>query len=135
MTSTTNKRRTELPKPLYAVAGAGDLAYQGLRRLPGMAARTAEQLRERLGEEGDLTNRIRVTAQRGTEVVRERAARAQQRATTGYRELVARGERVVATRMGEQDPQEGQVEVIVGPVSRDERPGAAADEQPKSEEA
>lgn len=134
----TSNRRMELPKPIYAAAGAGELAYRRLRKLPEMAVRTvrtagqtAEQLRVRLGEEGDLADRLRATAQRGTAVVKERAARAQQRATSGYQELVARGERVMATRLGTGENGEGgRVEVIVGPVRRGERPGGQASEQP-----
>lgn len=98
MTTDTTERRIELPKPLYAAAGAGELAYQRLRRLPEFAVRTmrtasqtAEQLRARLGEEGDLADRLRATASRGTALVKERAARAQQRASASYQELVARG--------------------------------------------
>ena len=146
MTTDTTERRIELPKPLYAAAGAGELAYQRLRRLPEFAVRTmrtasqtAEQLRARLGEEGDLADRLRATASRGTALGKERAARAKQRASASYQELVARGERVVATRLGARERDEAsQVEVIVGPVSRDERPsaqsgGQAAPDQPTGE--
>jgi hypothetical protein len=42
--STTDETTSRLPKPLYAVAGAGELAYRRLRTLPGQV----EALRERI---------------------------------------------------------------------------------------
>jgi hypothetical protein len=111
--------KTELPTPIYAAAGAGELAYQQLRKLPEAAARTmrnAGQLRQRLADpQSQLNVRMRESAERGRSAVRSRAVAAQQRAAAGYRNLVARGERVVAERTNG-SPEQSQVEVIVGPV-------------------
>jgi heparin binding hemagglutinin HbhA len=131
--------KTELPAPLYAAAGAGELAYQKLRLLPDLAARTvrtagqtAEELRRRLAtRERDLNTdwvRVRESAQRGTAVVVAKAATAQERAVTGYRNLVARGERVVNDRFGVATGQTepARIEVEVGPVQGATRAGDAA---------
>lgn len=107
----------ELPRAVYAAAGAGDLAYRRLRRLPEATTRTlraasgaAAGLRERatagpyrLDRErlsADLT-RLRERARRGGAVLAARAAAAQDKATTGYEQLVRHGERVVAARTGD----------------------------------
>jgi heparin binding hemagglutinin HbhA len=37
---------TKYPKPVYAVAGAGDLAYRQLRKLPAVTADLADDMRE-----------------------------------------------------------------------------------------
>ena len=70
MTTTTSKSTTrKIPTPLYAAAGAGDLAYQQLRKLPEQVA----QLRARVEElrpavsEGSLRsdlNRLRCAGRR-----------------------------------------------------------------------
>lgn len=123
--------RTEFPAPLYAAAGAGEIAYQKLRRLPEVAARTAGGLRQRLTvPDGDVSlvdlRRVRESAQRATATLAARASTYQDRATAGYRRLVARGERVVADRFavatGQAEP--AGIEVVVGPVQPAERPGA-----------
>ena len=112
--------RTELPKPIYAAAGAGELAYQQLRRLPDVAVRTAGTLRQRFAGEDrqQLADRVRLSAERGRSVVLERAVAAQQRAITGYHNLITRGQRVVSERAG-RNGASSKVEVIVGPVQRD----------------
>lgn len=114
-TKSQTSTRNELPKPLYAAAGAGELAYQRLRRLPEATARTlrtagetADTLRRRFANgDRDLTTELqqarlqfRESARRGAEVLAARAATAQERAVVGYRSLVARGERVVNERFG-----------------------------------
>lgn len=117
-----SRNRTDLPAPFYAAAGAGDVAYQQLRRLPEVAARTAEGLRRRFtAPDGDVNlvdlPRIRASAQRGTAAVVARAGEAQDRAVAGYRRLVARGERVMADRIGATPTAEpAGIEVEVGPV-------------------
>jgi heparin binding hemagglutinin HbhA len=104
MATKTEARR--IPNPLYAAAGAGDLAYQQLRKLPERMA----ELRERVNElrpavtdavserslRGDI-DRFRQTARRNAAVLVNAAEFAQERALALYTELVARGERVVAT--------------------------------------
>jgi heparin binding hemagglutinin HbhA len=46
---------TKYPKPVYAVAGAGDLAYRQLRKLPAVTADLADDMRELRTE---LPNRV-----------------------------------------------------------------------------
>jgi hypothetical protein len=122
--------RTDIPAPFYAAAGAGEMAYQKLRKLPGAAARTAGGLRERFAApDRDLTvelARVRESAQRGTAAFKARAASVQDRAVAGYRRLVAHGERVMADRngMATGHPEPAGIEVEVGPVQPAERPGA-----------
>ena len=100
--------KRDLPTPIYAAAGAGDLAYQRLRKLPDAAARTlrsagrtASDLRRRIaeGQALDLT-RVRESAQRNAAAAAARASAAQRRAVAGYRRLVAHGEHVLAERSG-----------------------------------
>lgn len=108
----TTKGKTDIPAPLFAAAGAGDLAYQQLRRLPEVAARTlraagrtADSLRERVTAR-DLrvsrdrfridVDRLRDATQRNAAAFVAGAASVPDRAVAGYRDLVARGERVVS---------------------------------------
>lgn len=125
--------KPDLPKPIYAAAGVGDLAYQQLRKLPEVARRTvrnAGQWRQRLSGEGELSQRLRESAARGRTVVLRTASKAQERAVAGYHNLVARGERVVTERTNGRDQgQESRVEVIVGPVQPARPGGGAAGEQ------
>ncbi|HWH00656.1 MAG TPA: hypothetical protein VNV66_15350 [Pilimelia sp.] len=79
----TASRTTRIPTPLYALAGAGDLAYRRLRRLPEVIA----QLRDRTGEEPPALA-----------AARARARAAYARAARAYSQLAAHGERVVAGR-------------------------------------
>jgi hypothetical protein len=106
--------KRDLPAAFYAAAGASELAYQRLRQLPDAterawrtASETATILRERVaaGETGLPRERIaaevarlRESAQRGAHTVMSSAATAQHKAVTGYRNLVAHGEKVVAAR-------------------------------------
>lgn len=124
--------RTDIPAPLYAAAGAGELAYERLRRLPETAARTAETLRERFAAR-DFSE-VRESAQRSTAVVVARAAAAQERAAAGYRNLIARGERVVAERAGVTTghAEPAGIEVEVGPVQSAERSSTGNDSASKS---
>ena len=113
----TEQTKTRIPAPLYAAAGAGDLAYQQLRKLPtvlgelsGRAVAGGLELRERavaslrVAETTAGALRDKANAQE-LEQFRENARRstvafaqaAQERATAVYTELVARGERVVGT--------------------------------------
>jgi len=78
------RARAELPAAVYAAAGAGDLAYQRLRKLPEATARTlrtagqtAAALRERLVSR-ELTaelSQMRVNARRRAEALAEKVAR------------------------------------------------------------
>ncbi|HET6530145.1 MAG TPA: hypothetical protein VFH03_05950 [Actinoplanes sp.] len=113
----TEQTKTRIPAPLYAAAGAGDLAYQQLRRLPAvldelsgrvneLSERAAASLRFANEQAGDKAVRLRDKA--GTadfDKIRDTAAAsaiafattATERAVAAYTALVARGERVVGT--------------------------------------
>ena len=106
----TEQTKTRFPAPLYAAAGAGDLAYQQLRKLPAVinelsdraatslknanetASTTATSLREK-ATTTDL-DKLRNTAASSAATF---AQIAQERAIAVYTALVARGERVVGT--------------------------------------
>jgi heparin binding hemagglutinin HbhA len=94
MTTTENKNN-KLPAPVYAAAGAGDFAYQKLRKLPAKVA----ELRERVAaNEVDLkvdVVRLRKAARRNAAALATATQAAQERAVALYGELVARGEHVV----------------------------------------
>jgi heparin binding hemagglutinin HbhA len=102
-TKTTTRK---IPTPLYAAAGAGDLAYEQLRKLPEQFA----QLRARVddlrpaGTDANLRsdlNRLRGVARRNAASflasAQQGAQVAQDRALAVYTGLVARGEKVVST--------------------------------------
>lgn len=121
---TSQPKTSRIPAPLYAAAGAGDLAYQQLRKLPAAvselrnrvaadlstvdgaelrqkatetlrtATATAENLRRRAASDLDLI-RLWETATRNAAVVVASTQAAQERAVTTYGALVGHGERVV----------------------------------------
>jgi hypothetical protein len=106
----TEQTNTRIPAPLYAAAGAGDLAYQQLRRLPAvmteLSERAAASLRTYNEQAGAKAAEIRSKATsadfdalRGNaaSVATSLAQLAQDRAVAAYTSLVARGERVVGT--------------------------------------
>jgi len=111
MTTSTKAETRKIPNPLYAAAGAGELAYEQLRRLPERVAELrvrAEKLRPVVTDavsdrslKADL-DKLRDTALRNAQVVVSGAQVAQERAFAVYTELVARGERVVAGARTEQ---------------------------------
>lgn len=94
MTTTETNRR--IPGPLYAAAGAGDLVYQQLRKLPAkvveLRGRTDADLRFDVDK---LRDRATDAAQRNLAGLLTGAQVVQERAAAVYTELVARGERVV----------------------------------------
>jgi hypothetical protein len=102
----TETEARKIPNPLYAAAGAGDLAYQQLRKLPERVAELrgrVEELRPAVTEavserslRADL-DRLRDVARRNAAAVVTGAQLAQERAVAAYSKLVAHGERVVAT--------------------------------------
>ncbi|HEX2774106.1 MAG TPA: hypothetical protein VHN18_16980 [Micromonosporaceae bacterium] len=99
---TQSKPKTSrIPAPLYAAAGAGDLAYQQLRRLPAVVTDLrgkAVAPGKRSLQRSDLEiERLRETAVRNAAALMTRTQAAQQRALEAYSWLVARGERVVGT--------------------------------------
>jgi hypothetical protein len=97
-TPTDTKQARKMPAPLYAAAGAGDLAYQELRKLP-------ERVAELRGKVADLRpavtvsnadiDKVRHAARRSAAEFVKRAQDAQERATRYYTRLVAHGEQVV----------------------------------------
>ena len=109
------QKTDRIPTPVYAAAGAGDLAYQKLRQLPERVAelrgRVGEQLPDRVaGLRGRMSelrpavteeslrsdlDRLRAAARRNAATVVSGAHAAQQRAAVVYTDLVARGEHVV----------------------------------------
>ncbi|GLY96919.1 hypothetical protein [Actinoplanes sp. NBRC 103695] len=98
--------KTRLPAPLYAAAGAGDLAYQQLRKLPALVDELGERatasLRAANTQAADLREKANTT---DFDKLRDNAASnavafaqvASERAIAAYTALVARGERVVGT--------------------------------------
>jgi heparin binding hemagglutinin HbhA len=106
----TEQTKTRFPAPLYAAAGAGDLAYQQLRKLPAVfnelsdraaaslktANETANTRATSLREKATTTDldKLRNNAASGAAAL---AQIAQERAIALYTALVARGERVVGT--------------------------------------
>ncbi|HEV7899495.1 MAG TPA: hypothetical protein VGP31_16810 [Planosporangium sp.] len=113
MNAKTEPRK--IPNPLYAAAGAGELAYEQLRRLPervaGLRGRVAElrpvvteAVSERVAERNlraDI-DKLRDSALRNAQVFVASAQVAQKQAAAVYDELVARGERIVAGARTEQ---------------------------------
>jgi hypothetical protein len=106
----TDQTKTRFPAPLYAAAGAGDLAYQQLRKLPAvvneLSERAAASLRTYNEQANVKATQLREKAQTTDfEALRGNAASvatsiaqlAQERAVAVYETLVARGERVVGT--------------------------------------
>ncbi|GAA1804713.1 hypothetical protein HC028_03945 [Planosporangium flavigriseum] len=112
MNAKTEPRK--IPTPLYAAAGAGELAYEQLRRLPERVAElrgrvfelrpVAEAVTERVSERNlraDL-DKLRDGARRNAQAFVSSAQIAQRQAAAVYDELVARGERIVAGARTEQ---------------------------------
>ena len=87
MPTTTTKTR-KYPAPLYAAAGAGDLAYQTLRTLP------AKLRGGNLDVNVDI-EKLRAAARRNAAAFVAGAQAAQEKAVALYTDLVARGEQVV----------------------------------------
>jgi heparin binding hemagglutinin HbhA len=106
----TQQTKTRFPAPLYAAAGAGDLAYQQLRKLPAVVTELSDRAVASLRTANDTANTT-ATSLKSTatstdfDKLRESAAAsaaafahaAQERAVAVYTSLVAHGERVVGT--------------------------------------
>ncbi|RSM51735.1 hypothetical protein DMB66_41170 [Actinoplanes sp. ATCC 53533] len=106
----TQQTKTRFPAPLYAAAGAGDLAYQQLRKLPAVVTELSDRAVASLRTANDTANTtatsLKTTAtSTDFDKLRESAAAsaaafahaAQERAVAVYTSLVAHGERVVGT--------------------------------------
>jgi len=119
---TEQSKSTRIPGPLYAAAGAGDLAYQQLRKLPAVVNElsekaaagsvdlrakavatlrgvntTAVSLRDRAASTDFDADRLRAAAKRNAAALAAGAQVVQERAVAFYGSLVAHGERVVGT--------------------------------------
>jgi heparin binding hemagglutinin HbhA len=140
----TEQTKTKIPAPLYAAAGAGDVAYEQLRKLPAvlneLSDRAAASLRIYNEQAGTKAAELRGKAQETDFVaLRDSAATAavtfaqtaQERAIAVYNELVARGERVVGTGVVEA------ADVVNADIETTEQPKAveAAVEDAKAVEA
>jgi heparin binding hemagglutinin HbhA len=106
----TEQTKTRFPAPLYAAAGAGDLAYQQLRKLPAVINELSDRAAASLKTANDTANNRAATLRERastTDLDRLRSTAAssaaafaqvaQERAVAAYTALVARGERVVGT--------------------------------------
>ena len=106
----TEQTNTKIPAPLYAAAGAGDLAYEQLRKLPAVltqlsdkAAASLKVYNEQAGTKAaELRDKASTTdfvalRENAASVATSFAQLAQDRAVAAYTALVARGERVVGT--------------------------------------
>ena len=106
----TEQTKTRFPAPLYAAAGAGDLAYQQLRKLPAVVTelgdRAAASLRTANDTAATTATSLKSTAtatdfdklrETATASALAFAQAAQERALSVYTSLVAHGERVVGT--------------------------------------
>src|SRR5690242_18041405 len=100
MTTETDRK---IPNPVYAAAGAGDLAYQQLRKLPGkvseLRGKVSEMRAKAQDEDTNLVkvdvDKLREAAKRNAAVLRSGALAAQDRANALYADLVARGQQLV----------------------------------------
>ena len=138
----TDQTKTRFPAPLYAAAGAGDLAYQQLRKLPAvineLSDRAAASLRNanetataRATELRERANTADFDKLRGTAASSAVALAhaAQERAIALYTALVAHGERVVGTGVVEA------AEVVNADMEATEQPKAVESAETASEPA
>ena len=118
----TEQTKTRFPAPLYAAAGAGDLAYQQLRKLPSVV----NELSDRVNE---LSERAAASLKSANDQAGTTAASLREKAgTTDFDKLrdnatssaVARGERVVGTGVIEA------AEVVNADMETTEEPKAIA---------
>lgn len=138
----TEQTKTRFPAPLYAAAGAGDLAYQQLRKLPGVVNELGDRAVASLRTANDTASTTAAslkTTAAGTDFDKLRdtatasavafAHAAQERAVAVYTALVAHGERVVGTGVVEA------ADVVNADIEATEEPkaveAAAADSTPK----
>ena len=142
----TEQTKTRFPAPLYAAAGAGDLAYQQLRKLPAVVNELSDRATASLKAANDQASTTATTLRdRATttdfDKLRETATQsavalaqtASERAIAFYTALVARGERVVGTGVIEA------AEVVNADMETTEEPkaveAAASDPKPRKRAA
>ena len=137
----TEQTKTRFPAPLYAAAGAGDFAYEQLRKLPAVVNELSDRVNE-FSEKAAAS--LKTTGdQAGTKAasLRDKATTtdldklrdnatnsavafaqiASERAIALYVALVARGERVVGTGVVEA------ADVVNADIAATEEPKAIAD--------
>jgi hypothetical protein len=150
----TEQTKTRFPAPLYAAAGAGDLAYQQLRKLPAVVNELGDRAVASLRTANDTAattattlkstasstdfDKLRETATAGAVAF---AQAAQERAVAVYTSLVAHGERVVGTGVVEaadvvnadiettEEPKAVEAAATPGPKPRKRATRPAADKQ------
>ena len=128
-----NNETTKIPAPLYAAAGAGDIAIERLRKLPekvaqlqervntlsdqfpGRVSTLQEKVTAKVAEVPSLVaelrqrvvdadaDKLRESAKRNAQTLLTQAQAAQERAAAIYADLIARGEVVVGRSMPGQD--------------------------------
>ena len=131
MSTPTETRK--IPAPIYAAAGAGDLAYQQLRKLPAKVA----ELRGRVAELRPVVtetladaprkvdvDKLRGAAMRNAQAVVVGAQAAQEKAQAVYADLVIRGERVVRSARSETADEIKVVAEVVEPATTRRSPDA-----------
>jgi hypothetical protein len=136
----TDETKTRFPAPLYAAAGAGDLAYQQLRKLPTVINELSDRAAASLRNANETaTNRATLLRERAAATdldnIRSTAASsavalahaAQERAIAIYTALVAHGERVVGTGVVEA------ADVINADMATTEQPKAVESAEAASE--
>lgn len=133
---------TRIPNPLYAAAGAGDIAIERLRQLPAKVAVLQERLQDELpgrisvwqdkitqkvAEFPSLvaelrqrvvdadSDKLRESARRNAQTALTGAQAAQEKAAAVYARLIARGEQVVGHAAGTPRRETVHAEVIAGP--------------------
>ena len=91
----TEQTKTRIPAPLYAAAGAGDYAFEQLRKLPAVVSELSDKAGARAGSlrTADF-DQLRDNATGGALAFAQLAS---ERAISLYTTLVARGERVVGS--------------------------------------
>ncbi|GIF11095.1 hypothetical protein [Actinoplanes teichomyceticus] len=136
----TEQTKTRIPAPLYAAAGAGDLAYQQLRKLPAVLTELSDRAVASLRTANEQATELQKKAAtadfaalrtNATTAASAFAQIAQERAVAAYTALVARGERVVGTGIVET------ADVVNSDIETTEQPKAveAATEEDKAAEA
>jgi heparin binding hemagglutinin HbhA len=139
-TVTESTTKTRFPAPLYAAAGAGDLAYQQLRKLPAILNEFGDKASASLNKASASLNKANAEANDRVADLRAKAGStdfeqlrntatsnavafaqaASERAIAIYTSLVAHGERVVGTGVVDA------AEVVNADIEATEEPKAVA---------
>jgi len=139
-----NATETKIPAPLYAAAGAGDLAMERLRKLPGIVAELQDRVQtelpgrlttlqdkvtQKVAEIPSIvaefrqrvvdtdTDKLRESGRRNAQVVRTNVQAAQKRAQEIYASLVAHGEEVVGRSVPAAATEPVHAEVVATPAT------------------